>query len=37
MTYSCDFREAVLAYKQKGHTLKQVCQTFNINKQTIYN
>jgi transposase-like protein len=34
MTYSCDFREAVLAYKQKGHTIQQVCKTFNIAKRT---
>jgi transposase len=37
MTYSCDFREAVLTYKQKGHTLKQVCETFNISQQTYCN
>jgi len=37
MTYSCDFREAVLSYKQKGHTLKQVCETFNISQQTYCN
>jgi transposase len=37
MTYSCDFREAVLTYRQKGHALKQVCETFSITKQTYYN
>jgi hypothetical protein len=26
MTYNCDFREAVLAYKQKGHHIQQVCK-----------
>jgi transposase len=37
MTYSVDFREAVLAYKQKDHTLKQVCETFSISQQTYCN
>jgi len=37
MTYSTDFREAVLAYKQKGHTVKQVCETFNITEGTYRN
>ena len=37
MTHSVDFREAVLAYKQKGHTIKQTCETFNINHQTYHN
>jgi transposase len=37
MTYSCDFREAVLAYKQKGHTIKQVYETFGIPKRTYHN
>jgi len=34
MTYSVDFREAALAYKQKGHTTPQVCEAFNISKRT---
>jgi hypothetical protein len=31
MTRSRDFREATLTYKQNGHTIKQVCETFKIN------
>jgi len=34
MTYSVDFREATLSYKQKGHTIQQVCETFSISKRT---
>jgi transposase len=34
MTYSVDFREAALVYKQKGHTIQQVCETFSISKRT---
>ena len=37
MTYSVDFRETALAFKQKGHTIKQVCETFNITKGTYQN
>ncbi|MDR0461487.1 MAG: transposase [Nitrososphaerota archaeon] len=37
MTYSKDFREAALAYKQKGHTIPQVCETFNISEKTYNN
>ena len=37
MTYSADFREAVLTYRQKGHTIKQTCKTFNIPKKTYHN
>ncbi|MDR1992828.1 MAG: transposase [Nitrososphaerota archaeon] len=37
MTYSKDFREATLAYKQKGHTIKQTCETFNITNKTYHN
>ena len=37
MTYSVDFREAALAFKQKGHTIKQVCETFNITRGTYQN
>jgi transposase len=37
MTYSVDFREAALAYRQKGHTVKQTCETFNIPKRTYHN
>ena len=37
MTYSVDFREATLAYKQKGHTIQQTCQTFNITRGTYQN
>ncbi len=35
MTYSWDFREANLAYKKKGHTIQQICETFNISKKNI--
>jgi transposase len=37
MTYSVDFREAVLDFKKKGHTIKQVCETFNITRGTYQN
>jgi len=37
MTHSKDFREVAVAYKQNGHTLKQVCEAFKINPQTYYN
>ena len=37
MTHSCDFREAALSYKQKGHTIKQTCETFNISQRTYTN
>jgi transposase len=37
MTFSTDLREATLAYKQKGHTIQQTCQTFNISKRTYHN
>jgi transposase len=37
MAYGVDFREAVLVYRQKGHTVKQVCETFNIPKKTCRN
>jgi transposase-like protein len=37
VTYSVDFREATLSYRQNGHTLKQVCKTFNINPPTYCN
>jgi len=36
MTHSIDFRETAIAYKQKGHTIKQVCETFNISKRTYH-
>jgi transposase-like protein len=35
MTYSDGFREAALAHQQKGYTVKQVCETFNVPKRTI--
>ncbi|MDR1992595.1 MAG: transposase [Nitrososphaerota archaeon] len=37
MTYSLDFREAVLTFRKKGHTIKQTCETFNIPKKTYHN
>jgi transposase len=37
MTHSCDFREAAIAYKQKGHTIKQTCKTFNLPQRTYTN
>jgi transposase len=37
MTYSGDFREAALAYKQSGHTFAQLSKTFKITPQTYYN
>ena len=37
MTYSRDFREAAIAYKQRGHTFSQLKATFKITPQTYYN
>ncbi|MDR2204061.1 MAG: transposase, partial [Nitrososphaerota archaeon] len=37
MTYRLDFREAVLSFRKKGHTIKQTCETFNIPKKTYHN
>ena len=37
MTYSVDFRKAVLSFRKKGYTIKQVCETFSIPKKTYHN
>jgi transposase len=37
MTYSIDFREAAITYKQSGHTFPQLKETFKITPQTYYN
>jgi transposase len=35
--YSRDFRDCVLAYLSRGHTMKSACEIFQINRKTIYN
>jgi len=37
MTYSRDFREAAIVYKQSGHTFPQLKETFKVTPQTYYN
>jgi transposase len=37
MTYSRNFGEAVVAYEQNAHTLRQTCETFKFAPQTYYN
>jgi len=36
MAYSIDFIERVVAYKQEGHTLKQLQEAFGIPSETYY-
>ena len=36
MAYSIDFIERAVAYKQEGHTLKQLQEAFGIPSETYY-
>jgi transposase len=36
MAYSKDFRERAVAYKQEGHTFKQLREAFGIPSETYY-
>ena len=36
MAYSIDYREAAIAYKQSGHTFKELKETFKITPHTYY-
>jgi transposase-like protein len=36
MAYSMDFRERAVAYKQEGHTFKQLREAFGIPSETYY-
>jgi transposase len=36
MAYSMDYRSAAVAYKQNGHTFKQLQQAFKIPPETYY-
>jgi transposase len=36
MAYSIDFIKQAVAYKQKGHSLKEVKEAFDIPHQTVY-
>jgi transposase len=37
MAYSIDFRKRAVAYKQEGHTFKQLREAFGIPSETYYN
>jgi transposase len=36
MAYSLDYKKRAVAYKQEGHTFKQLREAFNIPSQTYY-
>ncbi|MDR2006395.1 MAG: transposase, partial [Acidaminococcales bacterium] len=37
MAYSLDYRKAAIEFKENGHTLVQLKETFKITAQTYYN
>jgi transposase len=37
MAYSLDYKKRAVAYKQEGHTLKQLREAFGIPAETYYN